>query len=121
MILNYEKGLYVVKLMNKEALKGRYRDTLLLLEIEAKNEKYLKNIKGIDDIMRLPDTEKMFVWRFTNIKNVIKLNKNNYKIQAEYIDIIKNKTKKITFKLKNRYNNFNDLVKIFEDYKNEED
>lgn len=113
----YDNGLYLVMFNNTNIAGANILSNLGAGGLGAayaikgieNNENYLKYATSINDFTKL--TEKPLIWKFTSIKNVIKLNSNSYKIQAEYIDIVKNKTKHITFKLENRYDNFEDLVR----------
>lgn len=82
--------------------------TACAIEGLRKNDKYIENINGIRDIMKLSD--KPIIWKFNYIESVKKINNNKYEIIANYTDYKSDKTKQIKYKLKNQFNNFNELV-----------
>ena len=121
----YDEGLYMVMMDNLNragayALAAIGADGLAashMIQGKRNDEAYLNRIVGIKDILKLAD--KPTIWKFIQIKNVTQLDKNRYKIEAQYSDLNKGKIKNIKFTLRrNRYNNFEELVKVFEQCKN---
>lgn len=113
----YDNGLYLVMLNNSNAWKANLLSrqgssglgAIYAIGGLLDNQRYLNHVTGINDIVKL--SEKTVIWKFTDVKNIIKLNDNLYKIDAQYIDFKNDKTKRISFKLRNRYDDFDDLVR----------
>lgn len=122
----YDDGLYLVMFNNNRMVGANILSMIDFGGLGATyaikglkdNESYLNYVKEIKDITKL--SLKPVIWKFKTIDSVTKLNGDNYRIVAEYIDLKKEKTKKITFTLKNRYDDFTSLVNEFNMMRNKQ-
>lgn len=95
----FDKKLYVVMFTNPD-----------FNNVES-NKIYFSGISSMEEILNLSELPP--VYEITTVKEVNKINNKKYKITLDYLILNKNTTQTATITLKNRYDNFEDLINCF--------